>query len=106
MTLPRLGEVRIIVADLEVAIEAWRAASGLIASRASDAGQATITVGDCVLRLVEAGENETPGLAGLLLTVSDAGAVSSLTGQHLASESASIEPQLSFGVPIEIEAGS
>ena len=104
MILPRLGEVRIIVVDLEVAIEAWRAASGLIASRAPEAGQAKITVGDCVLRLVEAQEGETPGLAGLVLTVNDAGAVSPPTGQLLAAEGASLEPQLSFGVPIWVEA--
>ena len=102
MNLPRLIEVRITATDLEDAIAAWRTSSGLEASLDGVGREATIRAGDCLLRLVESAE-ATPGLAGLELSVADLGATAAALADVLVDGAiASIDPQSSHGVPIQL----
>jgi hypothetical protein len=102
MSLPRLVEVRITVTNLEGAIAAWRMSSGLEASLDEAAREATIRAGDCLLRLVESAE-ATTGLAGLKLSIAHLGTMAAALADVLLDGAiASIDPQSSQGVPIQL----
>jgi len=106
VSLPRLAEVRIAVSDLERAIEAWRASSGLGPSMPDGRREAILVVGDCVLRLVES-DREEPGLSSLVLSVFDVAETVKELGDFAAVDvTAGIDARSSHGVPIQLIEGA
>ena len=102
MSLPQFVEVRIKVADLQSAIVAWAASSGLNALTGEDPREAVIEVGDCIIRLIES-PDETPGLSGVTLAFSELPeTVERLADALAGGATASIRPGSSHGVPIDL----
>ena len=87
MSAPRLVEVRIAVAELQQAVEAWQYTLGFEVTVAPAEGEATLEAGGCILRLIETAD-AAPGLDSIVLGVT--------TG------AGEIDAALSHGVPIRL----
>jgi hypothetical protein len=102
MSVPRLTEVRIVVADLGAALDAWQSVVGLAEATEVLDEEAGIEVAGCRLRLCVVQSDDTPGLAALQLSVPDLDRTIEALGESIEAGSRQVDPRFSHGVRIEL----